>query len=804
MKNYLALAHKYLSAQKKKTRLAIISVAISVALVTGVFSMLDVLLQFEKLQVIHDYGNYHLAVMDPSDREISLIASNINVQNCGRWSDLGDGVINGTPCRLGALDEAFAGNMNINVSAGKYPAQKNEIILEHWAAERLYLDVNVGDKVRIASANNAEAEFIVSGIYNDLGHMKAEGVPGVFLSMAGAGDLGPGKASLFLVEFKRGVNIKEAVGGIKTELNIADNRVALNDRLLTVMGQSEHKGAIGIYTTGAILFAIVLIAGIVMIYNTFNISVMERVRLFGLLRCIGASQEQIKKIVRREGLIIALRAIPTGIAAGVLVTLACSTLLKFYNNTLFGGLPLFNISLTGLGAGIVVGFLTVFTASLLPAKKAARVSPVNAVTGSDEIKISKNKRQGSLTKTLPVEIAMGLNSALIKKKTLFLMSSSIAISIVMFLGFQVFVGFLHTGMKTTKPYTPDLTLAAEQGIDDGFYKALSGLEGTKRVYGRMFGYVDASFDAARLTDSYKESVGGVAVKDNGRFDPPEKSWLISYDDNQLRWAKDDLLEGTLSEQKLNEGNGVIAVARHLRDNITTDTANLQLGDKVYIDTSKGAREMTVMGILRSVPFSSHEPALTTFITTEELFTGLTGESSYAVVDIQLARSGQEQTVDRIKSMLDGSVSFYDARQKNAEVNQAFFTMAVFIYGFVAVIALISILNIINTMNTSVASKTRYLGVMRAVGMSNRQLDKMVLAEAAAYSLTGGAAGCILGLILQRALITNLLTQFNIIWKFPGVQIGLILILILIVTAISVISPLKRVKAQSVSEVIGAL
>lgn len=384
------------------------------------------------------------------------------------------------------------------------------------------------------------------------------------------------------------------------------------------------------------------------------------------------------------------------------------------------------------------------------------------------------------------------------------MSCSIAISIVMFLGFQVYVDFMYSSLKTTKPYTPDISLTSEQGLSSNLYKKLSNLSGVKKVYGRMFSYVDATFDASRLTDAYKEIIGDVQTTDNGLFIPPEKSWLISYDKNQLNWAKTDLIEGKISEEKLNEKKGIIAVARTRRNGVGIETAKLQLGDKVYIQTPDGTKEMTVMAILRTVPFNDSKSSLTTFITTEKLFTELTGESTLRIIDIQLDRSGQEQTVSEIKGMLDDSISFYDQRQKNAEVNGYFLTMAVFIYGFVAVIALISVLNIINTMNTSVASKTRYLGVMRAVGMSSAQLDKMVLAEALTYSLIGGIVGCIMGIALQKMLINTFLPRLLLIWKFPYMQIVLILIILLLVTVISIISPLKWIKAKGISEVIGSL
>jgi putative ABC transport system permease protein len=255
---------------------------------------------------------------------------------------------------------------------------------------------------------------------------------------------------------------------------------------------------------------------------------------------------------------------------------------------------------------------------------------------------------------------------------------------------------------------------------------------------------------------------------------------------------------------MNTQNGIIAVAGNIRNGITTETANLQPGDKVYLGTLSGTKEFTVIGVLRTVPFGDSKLNLTTFITTEKIFTELTGKSSYDALDIQLKNKNQEQTIDAIKGLMDNSIKFLDSRQKNAEIDQTFFTMAIFIYGFVAVIALISILNIISTMNTSLASKIKYLGVMRAVGMSGTQLNKMVLIEALTYGLTGCLSGCILGVILQKVLIDNLLTSFHVIWKFPLVQIILILILTIFITALSVISPLKRIKTKGISKVIGSL
>lgn len=802
MTSYIAIVPKYLSAHKKKTTLVITGVAIAVALVTAIFSMLDSFLQFMKIQYIHEYGNYHLGVRDATVEEKQAIAARIDVQNAGTWISFRNGSLNGRECRLAALDEGFAPNMQITLLEGKYPTAKDEMMLEEWAAESLRL--RVGDVAKITFAGDTGREFRLSGIYRDYGDTKAEGVPGVYLSVAAANETKAEKASILFIEFKRGVDINDAQRAIQNVLKLGDERIVRNEYLLAVMGFGKSKTIMGLYATGVILFCLVLVAGVVMIYNTFNISVIERVQQFGLLRCIGASRSQVKRLVNIEGLHITLRAIPIGVLAGMLVAVVCSAILKFYNSSLFGEMPLFRVSTTGIIAGIVVGLLTVFIASFLPARKAANVSPISAITGSEEIKISRKRKQGLLTKLLRVETAMGIGNAVVRKKTFILMSCSIAIGIVLFLGFQAYVDFMYTALKTTKPYTPDITLMAEQerGLSRDLYRRLGDLSGVKNVYGRMLAYVDATFDITRLTDAYKKIVGDVPATNDGLFIPPEKSLLVSYDRQQLSWARIDLIAGQLSEEKLNDNNGVVAVAQPLRKGVGIQTAALQLGDKVYVQTPNGTREMTVMAILRKVPFSDSELTLTTFITTEKLFTELTGESTLDVIDIQLDRSGQEQSLRAIKGMLDDSISLLDHRQRNAEVNRYFLTVAVFVYGFVAVIALVSVLNIINTMNTSVASRTRYLGVMRAVGMSARQLRKMVLVEALTYSLTGGITGCVVGTALQRTLIDDFLPLA--VWRFPYMHIVVILIALFSVTVISIIGPLKRIKSKGIAEVIASL
>ncbi|MPM12218.1 hypothetical protein SDC9_58570 [bioreactor metagenome] len=802
MNSFLALSKQSLAAHKKRTLLSILSISLSVALVVGIFSMMDVFIRFEKQQIIHDFGNYHILIKDATAEETAVISSRIDVKNSGTWTDFGDGTVNDNPCSVLALDENFTSNMGMTLQEGSYPKTADELVLERWGAEKL--GVRVGDIVSLALNGSEHRDFTVSGIISDYASTKASDEVGVVISKTVTAQGSAERGHYFLIEFKSRADIGKAEQEIKDTLKIPDNRIGHNEHLLAIMGQSDHDAAMGFYNLGATLSVIVLIAGVVMIYNTFNISVMERIRAFGLLRCVGASKSQIKRMVRQEGFLLLRWSLPLGILLGMAATLFCSGLLKYFNGYIFSEIPLFTLSPVGIVSGVVIGTLTVFVATLLPAKRASDVSPVSALTGIGEIRLKKAKKQGLLTRMLPAETAMGVSNAFSKKKTLALMTASIALSVVLFLGFSVLINFMYSNMKTSKPNTPDVSLTSDEGLSYDLYKEISLFAGVKNASGRMFGYVDATFDVSRLTDYYRQAVGDIKVRTDGTFSPPEKSWLISYDEAQLKWAKEDLLEGTLSREALNEQNGIIAVANNIRKGISAVTADLHVGDLVTIDTVSGPKVYKVMAVLSSVPFSDSNLNLATFITTEQTFSEITGSNALKVIDIQLSKHGQEATILKIKGLLGADVRFMDQRQQNREITQTFLTMAIFVYGFVTVIALISILNIVNTMNTSVSSKMRYMGVMRAVGMSNRQLGKMVGAEALVYCLTGSIVGCILGVQLQLFMLNKLLTAIEIQWSFPYVQILCIFAAVILVTLLSVAGPLKKVRSQGISETIGAL
>lgn len=122
-----------------------------------------------------------------------------------------------------------------------------------------------------------------------------------------------------------------------------------------------------------------------MIAASFNTNVLERVQFYGLLRCLGADKGQVKHFVIRQGLRQSMKGVPIGLIAGQVITWCACFLLKSVSGDRFSEIPMFQFSLSGLMAGAVVGFLIVILASLSPAKKAARVSPIIAISGNTQL-----------------------------------------------------------------------------------------------------------------------------------------------------------------------------------------------------------------------------------------------------------------------------------------------------------------------------------------------------------------------------------------------------------------------------------
>ena len=561
------------------------------------------------------------------------------------------------------------------------------------------------------------------------------------------------------------------------------------DRLLEKHGSQELENLAGstmaqtLYPIAAVLTLLILIAGVLMISGSINSTVAQRTKFFGMMRCIGMSRQQIIRFVRLEALNWCKTAVPAGVALGIMAAWLLCAVLRFLVGGEFSEIPVFGISITGIVIGSVTGIAAVLLAARAPAKRAARVSPVEAVSGNE--KGTGALRHGAKLCLFRVETALGIHHAVSAKKNLILMTGSFALSIMMFLSFSVLVDFVGYLMPQYSDAS-DIDISGSGGadtVDSGLLDTLSGMEGVKRVYGRR-----TSFQVPVEISGAAEGFG--AAESSGAAD------LISYDDFGLDCLKkDDMLKKGSDISKVYGDSGYVLA--------TSDADSLlRIGDKVKI----GAEELEIAGLLKYDPFSSD--GLThgevTLIMSGETFIRLTGITGYSLISVQTTGNVTEEDVEAIRAAAGEDCVFSDRRDQNTSGTYRAFAACV--YGFLFVITLVTVLNIVNGISMSVSARTKQYGAMRAVGMDGRQITKMIAAEAFTYALSGCAAGCAAGLFISKWLFDVLIAAHfaYAVWELPVNSLLVILLTVILAAVLAVWAPAGRIRKLSVTETIGEL
>ncbi len=770
MRSYLGLIPQYERVHHKNNRISVLCITLSVCLVMAIFSMADMAMRSQKNYFIKTNGEYHAALHDVETETAERISERIDVAISG-WVYQGCvGMLSGkTVSFVGAEEETMESLTEMDMTDGAYPSRPDEALLNESAMEQLGL--SIGDNVTVTVPDGSQKQYQITGVLADMGSMLKADICGMALCEEGflaIADENAADGTTYRIQFKGGAHIQEAMKEIKSQFGLSDGQISENTALLGLMGQSESNIMQALYLIAAILVFLVLIAGTVMISAGFNTNVLERTQFYGLLRCLGASTKQVKYFVILQGIRQSAKGVPIGLLAGQVVTWAACLLLKSISGDRFSEVPLFEFSIIGILAGIVVGFLIVLLASLSPAKKASRVSPVTAISGASQL--TQNKHAAN-TNLFHVETGMGVFHALSGKKNLFLMTCSFAISIMLFLSFQVMVVFLNQGMPALAPWAPDVSVTAAMGLEPSIIEEIEEIEGVKCAFGRMeYGWLSVSSD----TES------GTAA-------------LVSYEENQFKWAKEELNEG--STDTVSGETGDILVSYR-------DGMQWKVGDTVTFHTPFGEKQVRIAGILSSTNASSEAGSIGYIICSEQMLTESTGMTGYTAVDIQLAGSSTDEAVSAIRSLLPPDISIADKRLSNSESQSTYYTGAVFIYGFLFIIALIAVFNIFNSMNASVAARTRQYGVMRSMGMGAGQLYKMVAAEAATYAVLGCVTGCVLGLPLNKMMFQFLIAgKWGTSWQLPAASLLLIVMLCFGSAALAIRRPIKKIRKLSIVDTI---
>ena len=779
MKHYLKLVPISAKIHRKQSKMTRICITLAVLLVAVMFGLADMYLQGVTRHEMEESGNWHYEFHSIDTQTASFISARPDVEIAG-WhntisSEAGYSIKEQT-ISISAQERKVFEDIFLNgITEGEYPDTPNEIAVS--SSFKNTASVSLNETIALCKPDGNTTDYLIVGFLNDTetSRLITGNTPIVVMTPEGLGTLAVNNAiENYVIQFSRLCNIPDIINDIKAGNNLSDEQISENIPLLSIQGQLEGKTGVNqIYQVAFILSVIVMLTCILMISSSLNSNVAERTEFFGMLRCLGATKRQIMRFVRLEGLYWCKTAIPIGIIFSVVIVWILSAAMRVINPQWFSSMPILGISWISVIASILLGLLTVLLVARSPAKRAAKVSPLTAVSGNAGQTASF--RKAANTTAFKIETALGIHHAKAKKKNYILMTGAFAVCITLFLTFSTLVDFMKNAF-VPPVYTPELSIASETNTCSIFNELLEQIKQNdvvKRAYGRMFAYE-------------------VPAENNGKN---YNANLISYEENQFRWAADSLIAGSI-ETVMQQENQVLFVQ--------TGNIDVQVGDNISLTINNRPQIVTVAGILSDSPLARVE-GTETFFCSEATFTALTGETGYTIIDIQFENNASSEDVKAIESIFsNGGVIFSDSLSQIQQQRNLYHTFAILVYGFLSIIVAITIFHIMNTISMGAATKMKEYGAMRAIGMSNRQLVKMIIAEAGTYAINGVIWGCIIGLPMHWIIYVSLITNiWRTAWSVPFIPLILIIAIVLSASLLAVREPAKRLQRMSIVENISA-
>lgn len=776
MRSYLSLVPISAKVHKRQSRMTRICIILAVFLVTSIFSMADMWTDAETTAMRHNHGDWHIALQNVSEDEAEQIRKNSGVAVSSWYDEINTDAeqnyyIDGKNAVLYGIEESYITDIMKYPTEGVYPQNENEVALSADAKE--LFSVKIGDEITLDTPMG-DVKYTISGFYeDDTEYNDIIGGCCVFMNRKAFDEIrrlnGIESASQFYIRFQNENGLKKTIADIMQQYNLTAENVKENTAVLGMLGASSNESVNGLYPLAVACFVIILIAGVFMISSCMNSNVAQRTKFFGMMRCIGASKQQIIRFVRLEALNWCKTAIPMGCVLGTVTCWILCAILRFFVKGEWVDMPLFAVSINGILCGALVGVITVFIAAHSPAKQAAMVSPVAAVSGNADM--SKNVNHAAKTRFLKVETSLGIHHATGTKKNLFLMTGSFALMIVLFLAFSACLDLVHKLLPSvTSKFTPDITIASQDdtnSLDGNLPEKIAEIEGVESAFGMM-------------------TRTALSVEVNGNETEID---LFSHDKTLLDTFKKSVISGDIS-RVYEDGNYAMAVYNQ--------DYRLSVGDKI----KTGNQELEIVCVTsEGVGSVSGAP---TVVCSEKTFMRLTGECRFAMISVVLKKDVSEAAVSKIRD-LAGDYLFVDNREENSDINGSYWVFRIASYGFLAIISLITVLNITNSISMGVSARIKQYGAMRAVGMGSGQVAKMITAEAVTYAICGTAAGIVLGLLLHYLIYAKVvITHFGGSWNIPFTAIAIVLLLVAFSCIVAIYAPAKRIRNMAITATINEL
>ena len=791
------LAWKNLKRNKKRTIATIIGIVVSVALIsfilTLIYSFKYSMLETTKRNV----GNYHIHIdQTTTQKAIEFAKMTDKIERIGISQTIGaanyesqlntkNGII------IDGYDEVSLTNRDINLIEGRLPQNEKEILVSNYLINNLDEPIKIGDqltldveKVKLIISNDGMQEslepdgiervtYTVTGIIQQT--RKEANTSNAYIAttkLEQMTEVRPCEVTMLLK------NPKEE-NLFYQELNNSSmqNHLSENNELLIWQGATKGMNEKSqLELIGVIAIIIVVAITIVLVRNSFQISISERMKEFGTLISIGATSKQIRKIVLIEGLIYAIISIPIGLIFGIgVVYFSINGIEKVLAST-FGNswIMEFSINIPFIFVTILITILAILFSCIKPIRKAKKASPIETIKQNNEIAIKNKDVKVSKLKVKLLGIEGQIAYKNIKRNKNQYRSTTISISIIMILVILISSIIQYIFLIVNNTYKP-----TNRNIDVGMIYG-GGQEETDTVFKNfdrikeMDSIIDYSI-IVRFNGIMKNNNKSISIHayEGNTYEDYLKSMGLKYEDTFnngiLLSANPSVKEGEILNIIINEKEYKIPIIK--TTNLDPEVAIFDLDnskiEKIDSDSLEYERLIISNDMAKKIDIN------------DEIVKGRFS------MDMRVNSSNPnklEKEIEQFVNLDKIAITNYTKQKEDEEKLSAM--MSIFLYGLLLLISLIGITNIYNTITASMNLRKREFEILKAIGMSNKQFNKMFVYESLIYGVKSLIIGIILGTILSYALYCIINTDLALKYYFPAVQMIIMAVLTILVIYMS--------------------
>lgn len=826
------ISKKSFKSNKSRNIFAIISIALTTLLFTSLFTVGMSNLkstEYSKMRVVGT--TYHGTFKDLTKAEYEKIKEHKLVKEY--VSSVFLGIVENKEFAKRSIEINYGDRKHVDACfstpiKGDVPHKENEILVDTFVLDMLKKPHEINQKINLTYKINEKTynkDFIVSGIYKGNTVTNASRV---YISKG------------FLNNSLKGINENELKkqkkqwGLINLDVNFS-NSFDIKGKLLKIIKESGYDSKnidIGInwaYTSTDMsgdtesiiatisLLGIIGLAGYLIIYNIFYISVVKDTKFYGLLRTIGSTKKQIKKIVIKQALILSIIGIPIGLILGYIVGMILAPLV--IGNTTIEFIKISASPIIFVGASIF-SLITAIISAYKPAKIASKTLPIEAVRYSGVNTVSKKKFKKSSNGAKIHKMA--ISNIFRNKSKVIIVIASLSLSIIVLNTVYTIVSGFDSDKYLKDFIGTDFTIGdtnfyrwrSDEGhldaVTEDLCKKIESRKGVKTV-NKMYYRIDNNTLVIPLTHSMQANIDknfepngeGKDYIDLVKGMKKTKKMLAHYygiDEGIYKLLDKFVVQGKFDYEKFKTGKYIISSTTLQFGDV------VNVGDKVEIPFKDGkSKQYEVMAVVNDLPLYLYSgyflPGFSGYLPSEE-FKKTTDEHTIMTAMFDVDDKNIKETEDYFKGLNNSSPSF-DYRSKATymrELNDMIKSYVSVGYGLSLVVGIIGVLNFINVIATSILSRKKELAMLKSIGMTKKQIKKMLILEALDYCLITAGVILIVGTPITYFgvdIMAGAISFFS--YSFRILPIVISIFILLIMAGIIPCVCYKKINKQSVVE-----